>query len=62
MKKLLLILFFLFISRGSYAKDSNNPFGALEFLHWNHSWNNYKYAKDDVPAFQDKKSTFWLNR
>ncbi|PIP19412.1 MAG: hypothetical protein COT38_03170 [Candidatus Omnitrophica bacterium CG08_land_8_20_14_0_20_41_16] len=28
------------------AEDSNmnNPFGVLEFLHWNHSWNNYKYA------------------
>ncbi|MDD5692559.1 MAG: beta-galactosidase [Candidatus Omnitrophica bacterium] len=22
----------------------DNPFGVLEFLHWNHSWNNYKYA------------------
>jgi len=22
----------------------NNPFGVLEFLHWNHSWNNYKYS------------------
>ncbi|MDD5254691.1 MAG: family 1 glycosylhydrolase [Candidatus Omnitrophica bacterium] len=21
----------------------NSPFGVLEFLHWNHSWNNYKY-------------------
>lgn len=21
----------------------SNPFGALEFLHWNHAWNNYKY-------------------
>jgi hypothetical protein len=21
-----------------------NPFGVLEFLHWNHSWNNYKYS------------------
>lgn len=20
------------------------PFGVLEFLHWNHDWNNYKYA------------------
>ncbi len=20
-----------------------NPLGVLEFLHWNHSWNNYKY-------------------
>ncbi len=25
-----------------------NPFGVLEFLHWNHSWNDYKYP--------DKKS------
>ncbi len=21
----------------------NNPFGVLEFLHWNHAWNSYKY-------------------
>lgn len=21
-----------------------SPFGVLEFLHWNHSWNNYKYS------------------
>jgi hypothetical protein len=28
------------------AKDrtEDNPFGVLEFLHWNHPWNNYKYA------------------
>ena len=25
-------------------KNFNNPFGVLEFLHWNHSWNNYKYS------------------
>lgn len=24
----------------------DNPFGVLEFLHWNHPWNNYKYSKD----------------
>ncbi len=24
----------------------DNPFGALEFLHWNHPWNNYKYASN----------------
>jgi len=24
----------------------DNPFGVLEFLHWNHSWNNYKYPSD----------------
>ena len=23
--------------------NSNNPFGVLEFLHWNHDWNSYKY-------------------
>ncbi|MDD5731111.1 MAG: beta-galactosidase, partial [Candidatus Omnitrophica bacterium] len=21
-----------------------SPFGVLEFLHWDHQWNNYKYA------------------
>lgn len=26
---------------------SDNPFGVLEFLHWNHDWNNYKYGSDD---------------
>lgn len=25
-------------------ENLNNPFGVLEFLHWNHSWNNYKYS------------------
>jgi hypothetical protein len=24
----------------------NNPFGVLEFLHWNHTWNNYKYTNN----------------
>ncbi|MCX5698722.1 MAG: beta-galactosidase [Candidatus Omnitrophica bacterium] len=24
-------------------KSNNSPFGVLEFLHWNHNWNNYKY-------------------
>ena len=29
----------------SEIKDNlDNPFGVLEFLHWNHSWNNYKYS------------------
>jgi len=23
--------------------NADNPFGVLEFLHWNHSWNSYKY-------------------
>lgn len=24
-------------------KSNDNPFGVLEFLPWNHNWNNYKY-------------------
>ena len=30
----------------AYLNEINlkNPFGVLEFLHWNHSWNNYKYS------------------
>lgn len=30
---------------GEQLEDNNmdNPFGVLEFLHWNHSWNNFKY-------------------
>lgn len=24
----------------------DNPFGVLEFLHWSHAWNNYKYASN----------------
>lgn len=24
----------------------DSPFGVLEFLHWNHSWNNYKYPDE----------------
>lgn len=26
--------------------NQDNPFGVLEFLHWNHDWNSYKYASD----------------
>ena len=25
-------------------EKKDNPFGVLEFLHWNHSWNCYKYS------------------
>ena len=24
--------------------NMDNPFGVLEFLHWNHDWNSYKYS------------------
>ena len=26
--------------------NMQSPFGVLEFLHWNHSWNSYKYSCD----------------
>jgi len=26
------------------ASGENCPFGVLEFLHWNHDWNRYKYS------------------
>lgn len=26
--------------------NADNPFGVLEFLHWNHPWNNYKYPSN----------------
>ena len=42
------------ISNFSYAQpekekeaNMNNPFGVLEFLHWNHDWNNYKYSSNE---------------
>lgn len=27
-------------------KNESNPFGVLEFLHWNHAWNSYKYPSE----------------
>lgn len=33
----------------------DNPFGVLEFLHWNHSWNDYKY-----PSNRDLKKSLSL--
>ncbi|MFA7283620.1 MAG: beta-galactosidase [Candidatus Omnitrophota bacterium] len=30
-------------TRDLLKDNQDNPFGVLEFLHWNHSWNNYKY-------------------
>lgn len=49
--KVYLVFIFLFcLAFNPYAEAQNeepanmdNPFGVLEFLHWNHSWNNYKY-------------------
>jgi len=54
-KKLRIFIFFFSIISiqvaiaQKQAEDENmdNPFGVLEFLHWNHSWNSYKYASVD---------------
>jgi len=27
-----------------YQENFSNPFGVLEFLHWNHAWNHHKYS------------------
>ncbi|MFH1199309.1 MAG: endo-1,4-beta-xylanase, partial [Candidatus Omnitrophota bacterium] len=43
MRKQLLIYFFVFLFLNIREPAMSNPFGVLEFLHWNHSWNNYKY-------------------
>lgn len=32
-----------------WRETGYNPFGALEFLSWNHVWNNYKY---DIPGLE----------
>jgi len=29
---------------GAEEQNMQSPFGVLEFLNWNHGWNNYKYA------------------
>jgi len=36
-----------FLEDGVMANDNfaDNPFGILEFLHWDYPWSNYKYAK-----------------
>jgi hypothetical protein len=47
---ILLTLIFLsstqVLSGGDMKTNIDNPFGVLEFLHWSHSWNNYKYPDD----------------
>jgi len=29
-------------------QDNNSPFGVLEFLHWNHPWNSFKYQNRET--------------
>jgi hypothetical protein len=49
MNKLLICLLLLTFSLSTgeamarAEEDKINPFGVLEFLHWNHSWNNFQY-------------------
>ena len=49
----LILLFFIFspvlAKIGEKGKDLNmeSPFGVLEFLNWNHAWNNYKYSRKE---------------
>ncbi|MFH0855520.1 MAG: beta-galactosidase [Candidatus Omnitrophota bacterium] len=31
-------------ARGAEDPNMDNPFGVLEFLHWNHPWNQHKYS------------------
>jgi MAF protein len=31
---------------GLRSANLDNPFGVLEFLHWNHAWNHYKYPNN----------------
>lgn len=35
------------VSKAIKEESVNNPFGVLEFLHWNHPWNNYKYPNKE---------------
>lgn len=41
-----------------------SPFGVLEFLHWNHPWNNYKYpnrqALEKVSALMQEAGVGWV--
>jgi len=45
-------------------KENNNPFGVLEFLHWNHPWNNYKYpdrrSLEKVSALMQEAGVGWV--
>lgn len=41
-----------------------SPFGVLEFLHWSHSWNNYKYSSCEdlikVVALMKEANVGWV--
>lgn len=35
-------------SKYDWREVGYQPFGVLEFLSWNHDWNNYKYSEEDL--------------
>ncbi|MEW6101380.1 MAG: family 1 glycosylhydrolase [Candidatus Omnitrophota bacterium] len=37
----------IFLGLKSKGPDMESFFGVLEFLHWDHPWNNYKYAREE---------------
>ena len=51
-------------SQELYQENFSNPFGVLEFLHWNHAWNHYKYSsgKDIQKAagLMDRAHVGWV--
>jgi hypothetical protein len=70
-RKCLYILFILAtvfpsaVARDSKKEDSmNSPFGVLEFLHWNHPWNSYKYPDEKslkkVVALMKEAGVGWV--
>lgn len=46
------------------SPNMESPFGVLEFLHWNHPWNNYKYSSkkdlEKVVALMKKAGVGWV--
>jgi polysaccharide biosynthesis protein PslG len=48
MNRIIFYSFLLFFSAAGVTMapaqgNDSNPFGVLEFLHWNHDWNNFQY-------------------
>jgi hypothetical protein len=44
--------------------NMQNPFGVLEFLHWSHPWNNYKYSRredlEKIVALMKEAGVGWV--
>jgi hypothetical protein len=54
----IIIIFYFFATAKYLIREKNlnmrSPFGVLEFLHWDHPWNNHRYAskKDLIKAIE----------